>query len=246
MRALSTLGVVVGSWLLVTACATADGDPKARIDPRPEGPLVLELFTSQGCSSCPPADRLLARLAAAGVDGREVAPLSFHVDYWDDLGWPDPYASPAWTERQRQYARALEDGRVYTPELVVGGATGVVGSNVVAVTRAIARTPRPTLLPATATWSRTALEVTATAPADADVLVAIWEDGNKNKVRRGENAGETLAHARVVRRLERVARAGVKGSVTIKLDPAWQTVGAVAFAQRSDKQIVASVLLPRR
>lgn len=245
MRALaSALATVLGSCLLV-ACARADGDP-VRLDPRTEGPLVLELFTSQGCSSCPPADRLLARLASAGVDGRTVAPLSFHVDYWDDLGWPDPYARPAWTERQRQYARALEDDRVYTPELVVGGAVGVVGSNVLAVNRAISASARPALLPATATWSKTALEITATAPADADVLVAIWEDGNRNRVARGENAGETLAHARVVRRLERVARAGAKGTITVELDPAWRAVGAVAFAQRPDKKIVASVIVPQR
>src|SRR5262245_40346442 len=103
----------------LVACARAQGDP-----PRPsgpEGPVVLELFTSQGCSSCPPADALLSRFAAAGSVGeRTVAPLSFHVDYWNDLGWADPYSLPAWTERQRQYARALADDRVYTPELVVG------------------------------------------------------------------------------------------------------------------------------
>ena len=222
------------------AWSTAEGEPKVE-----EGPLVLELFTSQGCSSCPPADRLLAKLATKGIEGRTIAPLAFHVDYWDDLGWPDPHASPAWTARQQEYARALRDGRVYTPQLVVGGSTGLVGSNLIAVTGAIGKAARPALLPTTATWSKDALEITATAPADADVIVVIWEDAAATRVVRGENAGETLGNQRAVRRLERVARAGARGTITVKIDPAWRSVGAVAFAQRTDRKIVASAFLPR-
>lgn len=226
------------------ACARAEGDP--RTPNGPEGPIVLELFTSQGCSSCPPADLLLAKLASAGSVGeRAVAPLAFHVDYWNDLGWTDPYSLPAWTERQRQYSRVLGDDRVYTPELVVGGATGVIGSNRAAVTQAIERAARPALLPTATTWSKDAVTVTATAPADADVWVAVWEDGTSTKVTRGENSGATLGSDRVVRRLERVAAAGQRASATIKLDPRWRATGATAFAQRSDRRIVASALLPR-
>lgn len=214
-------------------------------DPTPRGPIVLELFTSQGCSSCPPADRLLDKLARDSNGERALAPLAFHVDYWDDLGWPDPYASPAWTERQRQYARALGDSSVYTPELVVGGTKGMVGSNAVAISAALGAATPPALLAAQGTWSTTQLEVTVAAPSDADVYVAIWEDGTKTRVLRGENAGKTLAHDRVVRRLERVARAGVKGTRAIPLDPAWRAGGAVVFAQRTDRTIVASALLRR-
>ncbi len=221
------------------AWSTAEGQSRPA-----EAPLVLELFTSQGCSSCPPADRLLAKLATKGISGRTLAPLSFHVDYWDDLGWPDPHASPAWTERQREYARALRDGRVYTPQLVVGGSTGMVGSNLAAVTGAIAKAAPPALLAVIATWSKDAIEITATAPADADVIVAVWEDAPATKVKRGENAGETLGNERAVRRLERVARAGSRGTITVKIDPAWRSVGAVAFAQRTDRKIVASAFLP--
>ncbi|TMQ09365.1 MAG: DUF1223 domain-containing protein, partial [Deltaproteobacteria bacterium] len=152
---------------LPLACARADGEPRPTGG---EGPLVIELFTSQGCSSCPPADQLLSRLAAAGTLGdRVLAPLAFHVDYWNDLGWADPYSSPAWTERQHQYSRAVGDARVYTPELVVGGASGVLGSNLAAVTDAVQRAARPGLLPATAAWTRDGVAVTVTAPADADV-----------------------------------------------------------------------------
>jgi hypothetical protein len=239
MRLLAT------SILTLIACGSAEGDPTAPLarDPsRPEGPLVIELFTSQGCSSCPPADRLLSKLAAG--DPR-LAPLSFHVDYWNDLGWPDPYSAPSWTERQRQYSVALGDNRVYTPELVVGGATGMVGSSAGVVAQAITAAARPALLPATAKWADGQVDIAATAPAGADVWVAVWEDGTQTKVTRGENAGETLGSDRVVRRFERVATAGNHGAVTVKLDPTWKNLGAVAFAQRADRHIVATALLPR-
>jgi hypothetical protein len=240
MRALAAL-CLLG---LPFACARADGEP--RIANPTDGPLVLELFTSQGCSSCPPADRLLAKLARDGVaGGRVVAPLTFHVDYWNDLGWADPYSQPAWTERQHQYARALGDDRVYTPELVIGGASGVVGSNVAAVTQAIQRAAHPTVLAAIGAWRKDAVTITATAPSDAEVWAAIWEDGTSTEVTRGENAGATLGSDRVVRRLERIAAAGQRGSATIKLDPRWRVGGAVAFAQRTDRRIVASALLRR-
>ena len=246
------LAVLLGV-LPLAACASAEGQPAPTPAPTPapgrggpEGPLVVELFTSQGCSSCPPADRYLASLARTGqLAGRAVAPLSFHVDYWNDLGWADPYSRPAWTERQRQYARALGDDRVYTPELVVGGAAGMVGSHAQKVAAAIAAAPRPALLAASATWGKDHVEVTATAPADADVLVAVWEDARTVSVPRGENAGEQLTNHRIVRRLDRVAAAGQRGTLRVALDPAWRGTGAVAFAQRPDKRIVASALLPR-
>jgi len=247
---------------LAAGCARADSEPKPAVrtrGPGGAGPIVVELFTSQGCSSCPPAEALLARLARAGSLGdRTVAPLTFHVDYWNDLGWADPYSSPAWTERQRQYARAIDD-RVYTPELVVGGTAAVIGSNLAAVTDAIERAERPAALAATARWTADTVTVTAAAPApadaaigaaigaaiDAEIWIAIWEDGTSTHVLRGENAGETLGSERVVRHLERAAASGQKASLAIHLDPAWHAAGAVAFAQRADRHIVASALLRR-
>src|SRR5207248_1975445 len=123
--------------LVLAGCASAAGEPRTD-----EGPLVVELFTSQGCSSCPPADQLLSKLAHAGeLAGRKLAPLSFHVDYWNSLGWADPYSLETWTARQQSYAHALGDG-VYTPELVVAGGAGMVGSAQTKVAAAIAAAPR--------------------------------------------------------------------------------------------------------
>jgi len=230
--------------LFATGCAmNADADTATKTA---EGPVVLELFTSQGCSSCPPADRLLSKFAGTGeVSGRKVVALSFHVDYWNDLGWKDPYSLPAWTERQHAYARALGDTRVYTPELVVGGAAGMVGSNLLEITSAIGKADRPALLAASASWSKESVEITTTAPAGSDVLVAVFETTRTNKVPRGENSGTTSSHRNIVRRLERVAVAGQKGTVKIPLDSAWSNVAAVVFAQGSNKKIVASALIPR-
>jgi hypothetical protein len=226
------------------ACARAAGDPGAATGPG--GPVVIELFTSHGCSSCPPADRLLSKLASAGMaSDRTIAPLSFHVDYWNDGGWVDPYSLPAWTERQQQYARLLGDNRIYTPELVVGGASGVIGSNAAAVTQAIQKAGRPALLAATAAWSRDGVTIHATAPSDADVWVAVWEDSTSTRVTGGENSGETLGSDRVVRRFERVVAAGHNGSAAVRIDPRWRATGAVAFAQRADGRITASALLKR-
>ena len=246
------LAVLLG--VLPFACASAEGQAGPGPSPSPtpgpspaprggaEGPVIVELFTSQGCSSCPPAERLLRELHR---DRPDVIALAFHVDYWDDLGWADPFASPAWSERQRRYSRALGDDRVYTPELVVAGGAGAVGSQRGEVGAAIRAAPPQHAISARATWSRDALTVTATAPADADVLVAVWENHTSTAVARGENRGETQVSDHVVRRLERVATAGHTGTATIALDPRWRDVGAVAFAQRADMRITGAAVLAK-
>jgi hypothetical protein len=225
--------------LLLAACATTtSAEPRGD-----EGPVVLELFTSQGCSSCPPAEAYLNKLAHAGqLGGRPIAALQFHVDYWNSLGWADPYSSSAWTDRQSAYAHALGDDRVYTPELVVAGGAGMVGSQVSRVERAVAAAPKLALLTASATWDKKQVSITATAIDGAELWVAIYEDGTKTKVTRGENGGEMLPADRVVRELRRIT----SGSVAIPLDGTWTAGGAVVFAQRADRRIVASRLLVAR
>jgi hypothetical protein len=229
--------------LSFAGCATAAGETVKVSD---EAPVVIELFTSQGCSSCPPADALLGKLAKAGhSEGRPIVALSFHVDYWNDLGWADPFSAPAWTARQQQYARSLGEDRVYTPELVVGGGAGMVGSQAAAVTRAIAAAPKQQAIAARAAWSVDSVTVDATAPDGADVWVAIWEDAPRTNVTRGENSGSAMLGDRVVRKLERVAAAGRTGKVAIALPHDWKPGGAVAFAQRPDHRIIGAHVLPR-
>jgi hypothetical protein len=232
--------------MLLAGCSTTTVTAAAADPVHGGAPVVIELFTSQGCSSCPPADQLLANLAHAGQsNGRAIAPLAFHVDYWNDLGWTDPYSAAAWTERQQMYARALGD-RVYTPELVVAGAAAMVGSQARKVAAAIDTAPLQLELAATAHWSPTSVTIDATAPAGADVWVAIWEDAPQTNVPSGENSGATLNADRVVRKLEHVAAAGQPGQVTVALGSGdWKPAGAVVFAQRTDRQIVGSRILVR-
>jgi hypothetical protein len=235
MRNLLLLGLV--------GCSVAAGESMRAAD---EAPVVIELFTSQGCSSCPPAEALLAKLSQAGqAEGRPVVALSFHVDYWNDLGWSDPFSSHAWTERQQQYSRALGDDRVYTPEMVVGGAAGMVGSQGAKVAQEIQAAPRQLLIEATASWSAGSVEINAKAPDGAEVWVAIWEDAAQTKVTSGENSGEMLRGDHVVRKLERVAMAGKPGTLKVALPTTWRAGGAVAFAQRADRRIIGSRILRR-
>jgi hypothetical protein len=228
--------------VLLAGCAAA-ADPAAKA--KGGAPVIVELFTSQGCSSCPPADRLLSRIAKDGaLDGRAVLPLAFHVDYWNDLGWADPFSRAAWSDRQGAYAHAMRANGVYTPQAVVAGAADALGSDRDAIAKAVAATPVQVAIDAKAARASGALHVTATAPAGADVWVAVWEDGLGTDVRRGENAGAHLADDHVVRALVKVAAAGASGSLDVPLDPSWKRMGAVAFAQRpGDLAIVGATVL---
>jgi hypothetical protein len=174
-------------------------------------PVLVELFTSEGCSSCPAADDLLAKLAAdQPVEGVEIIPLSLHVDYWDHQGWKDPFSSRTFTSRQQGYAKIFGDDRMYTPQMVVDGRDEFVGSDenaALRIVRQAAARPRLALKMDAATSPgavRLSLDLPA-APADAetiDVVVALTENGLSSVVRRGENGGRTLRHVAVVRRLQ--------------------------------------------
>lgn len=176
-------------------------------EPAP-GIAVVELFTSEGCSSCPPADDVLRDLAArADETGEPILPLSFHVDYWNRLGWTDPYSDAAYTARQRAYAAsgAFDRGRVFTPAMIVGGQDGFVGSRrqtaEARVRAALDATPQASVRLATETRGRTVTVEHGVegAPDGARLHLALVEDDTAQDVTRGENRGRRLAHARVVR-----------------------------------------------
>jgi hypothetical protein len=227
----------LAALLLFASCAAA-AEPAAR-KAGDGAPVVYELFTSQGCSSCPPAERVLSAIAADGsIRGRRVVPLAFHVDYWNDLGWADPWSSEAWSARQQQYTR-----RPYTPQAVIAGTTDALGSDRDAIARAVADAPAMIAIDAKAARARDTLRVTATAPKDADVWVAIWQDGLATDIGRGENAGAHVVEDRIVRALVEVAPAGATRTTDLKIDPKWKRIGAVAFAQRPDRAIIGATVL---
>jgi hypothetical protein len=173
--------------------------------PASRTPVVVELYTSEGCSSCPPADAALSRLARAQpLDGVELIPLGFHVDYWDDLGWKDPYASAAFSARQRRYALDGDDNRVYTPQMVVDGERRFVGDEGKAREQAAAAGKRakvPLRVSARVDGDAAvvAVRLDAAPPAGTELWAALTEDGLSSRVTRGENSGRTLEHAAVVR-----------------------------------------------
>ena len=170
-------------------------------------PVVVELFTSEGCSSCPPADDALSAIArSAAAAGQPIIALAWHVDYWDRLGWPDPFADPRHTARQTRYAAVLGQRGLYTPQAVVDGRTDVVGSRRAqlkqAVTDAGKRATSATTVRAEVRRHGRRYTVTPRvdgAPPNARILIALTQDGLKIDVPRGENAGRTLRHDHVVR-----------------------------------------------
>jgi hypothetical protein len=225
-------------------------------------PVVVELFTSQGCSSCPPADKLLAEVSSDPKYAGRVIGLSFHVDYWNRIGWEDPFSSPAWTERQHAYARVLSLGNVYTPQAVVNGEHQFVGSDAGELKRAIASAAAPLAevkLSAVRDGARVRVSVNAELVKAVDaaeyfVYVALAEREITTKVLRGENSGRTLVNDHVVRRLEKPIRmlgkrgSAAEGSVTFDLDPSWKSdkLEVVAFVQdqMSMKIVGAAVVKP--
>lgn len=224
--------------------ATTTSAPAAQptsATPTAERPVILaELFTSQGCSSCPPADRLLGSIGELAGDGALVIPLAFHVDYWDDLGWRDPFSSSDWTERQQRYAARISQGRVYTPMLVVQGSEHMVGSSKDEIAQALRRAARASQGAAIAgrvTGSdRLAIDATAGGTAAA-AWVALVENGIDTDVKRGENRGRVLRNDAVVRRLVRAFQLRPherkNETVDLAIDPGWRRdrLAAVLFLQ---------------
>lgn len=217
---------------------------------KPATPVLVELFTSEGCSSCPPADKLLAQLnARQPVKGAEAIILEEHVDYWDDLGWHDPFSSAAVTQRQKDYAKTIR-AEVYTPQMIVDGRTDVLGSDQRAAERAIEKasgTPKTELelswVGATATMGGPKLlRVRAgklSSGESAEVFMAITESHLHSDVKRGENAGRGLEHDGVVRKLTSLGKANGAGEFSydaqsaVKLSPEWnrQNIRVVVFLQ---------------
>lgn len=242
-RYLLTVVAFAGIGTALSAAAWRSGWEAA---PLPTTPVLVELFTSEGCSSCPSADALLRQLDdTQPVAGADVIVLSEHVDYWNRLGWTDPFSSALFTERQQGYVTSLRAESLYTPQAVVDGAREVIGNDRPALTAAIAsaatRSKAPLDVRVTArNEASLAVSVTGTVARGgaADIFVAVAERDLTVQVKRGENANKRLRHTGVVRQLARVGGVAEDGTVTvaaftIDLDPAWNrsALRVVAFTQ---------------
>jgi hypothetical protein len=227
---------------------------------RPTSVAIVELFTSEGCSSCPPADALLRQINLRQTNaGQLIVGISEHVTYWNDLGWKDPYSLPAFTERQSVYASRLSSEGSYTPQMVLNGRDQFVGSDTGALQRALQEDARRSHLD---------LRILSSAPGSAgvdvkfsltgeeskslDIIAVVADNADRSNVLRGENGGRLLQHVSVARSLTRVAT--VKGdaeqSVHVTLPDGFQLAGSsghhlILFAQEQHQGgIVGAATIP--
>ncbi len=213
-----------GTMLLRTAYPTvrAASSPNAATS----SAVVVELFTSEGCSSCPPADDLLRSIANTNsTDGQPIVALSEHVTYWNNLGWADPFSSDTFTARQNRYSDRLRLDEVYTPQMVVNGHLQFVGNNRDALVRALHAESGRTTLPLTITGVHRLGDTLAVqvrsgdlpAHGPAELWAAVTDDADQSEVARGENSGRTLRHAAVLRSLVRVGSVSNAGQQTFQV-----------------------------
>ncbi|MGH9859876.1 MAG: DUF1223 domain-containing protein [Candidatus Acidiferrales bacterium] len=243
----------------------AEGSPQdlPQTQEGPRRPVLVELFTSEGCSSCPPADTLLIRLEQLQpVEGAEIIPLGFHVDYWDHIGWRDRFASADFTQRQWQYAELFKADTVYTPQMVVDGQTEFNGADARRAAAAIAQAAqqdgkaRVELKLVAASAKRATLnaivsDLAPTKDERPELWAAITESNLSSQASKGENSGRRLAHTGVVRYLRRLATLNSQPDhakqFELKIDSDWkrQDLRAVVFVQeRSSRRILGAAQLP--
>ncbi len=212
----------------------------------PQTAALVELYTSEGCSSCPPADRWLSSFVNP-LAAQRVVPIAFHIDYWDDLGWKDAFADERYTERQRAFAKASGAGYVYTPQVVIGGrddrdwrregetAEAIARINATAARAEIELRPRATAQGGIAVEASARIP-SGTRAADLALFVVATQDGLSSRVTAGENNGEHLRHSFVVRAMA-VARpaagASLHAAATFAAKPDWNLdkMGVAAFVQ---------------
>jgi hypothetical protein len=222
--------------------------PKSEIrNPKSKPMVLVELFTSEGCSSCPPADRALAFLQKEQpVSNAEVITLAFHVDYWDNLGWKDEFSTPLFTQRQQFYAGSFKLSSSYTPQMIVDGQFELVGSNLGKANKAImeaAKTNKPEIL---LTGEDERLKVNISSldrHENSTVYLAIAENNLSSDVARGENAGNKLEHISVVRELKLLGNLNPETQTfeteyALELQPNWkkENLKFVVFIQENQSR----------
>ncbi|MEO6816009.1 MAG: DUF1223 domain-containing protein [Edaphobacter sp.] len=251
LRPLATVGALIFTLALISGQSAAQTAQQ-------RSPVLVELFTSEGCSSCPPADALLAKLEKTQpIAGTEIIALGEHVDYWDQLGWHDRFSSHQYTERQNQYRFRFHLDDVYTPQMVIDGTSPFVGSDAPHIVRAINSAGHTAKIDLAISkiaveGDRVSFTVSSSAPhnllANADLYAALVDPSDTTDVRSGENKGQVIHHVAVVRSLQKIAKLNdlVSGPLHAQLlapansTPA--TMRIVVFAQRSGEGAVVGAV----
>jgi len=256
--------VGVAAFLILSSFGRSTG-VATPLDPgSPPHLVIVELFTSEGCSSCPSADALLKELSEQQkMNGVQVVALEEHVDYWNHLGWKDPYSAAEFSQRQSDYAQVFGTDGVYTPQMVVDGQSELVGSRSLAAREAIhkaANQPKAEIVlvgGANSSPGKPAFEVQIknlegiSVRGETELWVAVTEKGLQTDVKAGENSGETLKHAAVVRSLRKIDTlrnpAGYDRQIQVAVDPGWkkENLAVVAFlAEKSSRKIIGAAATP--
>ena len=231
---------------------SARNQSKKPTETRSKTPVLVELFTSEGCSSCPPADRVLSQLEKDRTNNEvEIITLALHVDYWNYLGWKDEFSSNAFSQRQSGYAERFKLDSIYTPQMVVDGQTEFVGSNLGMAQKAISDHAKMNKAAIELSIAGDKLKVKISdAPThdDSYVWLAIAEDDLKTHVRRGENGGKTLDHVSVVREMKLLGNLAAADKVfenetALQFNPAWKkdNLKFVVFVQGKDSKKIFGV-----
>jgi hypothetical protein len=255
MQAHKSMKILIFSSLALLPLAALVMRPASASSSTPDGrtPVLVELFTSEGCSSCPPADAFLQKLDRQPIAGEEMIVLSEHVDYWNHIGWKDPYSARFYSDRQGAYAKRLGLDSVYTPQIVLDGSSEFVGSDEALADKAFAKElgkPKLTIRLSSVSVGASNLLLAhletgalqeSFAIREADIYFAVALNRAESKVARGENAGRTLEHVAVVRSMVKVGtlRLGqiFAQDVYLKLDPGTDTrnLRLIAFAQEPNQ-----------
>ncbi|WP_323769910.1 DUF1223 domain-containing protein [Antarctobacter sp.] len=225
-------GYMAAGWIALAGAVAAQGNP-----------VVVELFTSQGCSSCPPADDILAELS----DREDVIPLALHVDYWDYIGWKDEFAQHAFTARQKAYARTGGWKMIYTPQMVVNGVDDVVGSRPMKLNKLIRKhAAMPSHVALTLTRDGEYIVIRAEAQSGlrpCDIHVVRYTPQEQVQIVRGENAGRTLTYSNIARSWDVVARWDGRSVYEGKVKVGAGAPVVVLVQDPSDGHIVAAARL---
>jgi hypothetical protein len=251
---------LLSSAVLISGCPARAVDSETGIVPGsdqtssdgPRQPVLVELFTSEGCSSCPPADKNLAFLdSQQPVPQAEIITLAFHVDYWDRLGWKDRFSSPLFSRRQEIYSQALKLDSSYTPQMIVDGESQFVGSDSGKAAKEIAKAAgsAKAVVDITSEGDQVKVKVArAQKHGEATVYAAIAEDGVSTRVERGENSGKTLEHVSVVRELKALGimpaeKHELETSFALEANAEWnaEKLKVVVFVQENESRRIVGV-----
>lgn len=241
--------VLPALFLVLAACINVQSERATK--PMPvtgdnKGFAVVELFTSEGCSSCPPADKLIERISNENAD-KPIYVLAYHVDYWDHQGWKDPFSAREYTDRQRMYSSWLNLQTIYTPQIVVNGTTEFVGSDANTAEKVISEglnQGATNALTLTGKIENGKINVNyqeAVHEKKTELLLALVQKTGASNVKAGENAGRHLSHVQIVRQLKRVDLTNKTASIDIPagFDVAgWELIGLVQ--RTSDGRITAA------